>query len=106
MRGDQESARAAMNWHGAGWHGTGWHGANWHCAECHASEDGATAVDAVCHHCGKPLCRRDQVLIPDEAFATLSAMADAVAVHCRSCRHEFHPGPYILLDWDKNHGYL
>jgi hypothetical protein len=49
-----------------------------------------TRIDAVCHHCGKPLCRDDRVLIPDLVFATHPGGAGAEAVHCRSCRRRHH----------------
>jgi hypothetical protein len=71
---------------------------SWHCAECHAPEDSVNRVDAVCHHCGKPLCRQDQVLIPDEAFAPASGPSDRNAVHCRPCHRQFHPMAFIKLD--------
>ncbi len=62
----------------------------WECAECHVAEGQGIRIDAVCHHCGKPLCRDDQQIIPDLAFAAASGEAGAEAVHCRSCRREHH----------------
>jgi 5-methylcytosine-specific restriction endonuclease McrA len=59
----------------------------WECAECNRQ----SRIDGVCHHCGKPLCRSDQVLIADDAFAASSGEASKVAVHCRACRRQHHP---------------
>jgi hypothetical protein len=67
----------------------------WECAECNV-EDRQNRIDAICHHCGKPLCRNDQVLIPDNAFAASSGEASQVAVHCRTCRRQHHPGSLSL----------
>ena len=62
----------------------------WECAECGVNQR-QSQIDGVCHHCGKPLCRDDQVLIPDDAFSTSSGEASQAAVHCRACRREHHP---------------
>jgi hypothetical protein len=67
----------------------------WECVECNV-EDRQNRIDGVCHHCGKPLCRNDQVLIPDDAFSTFSGEASQVAVHCRACRRRYHPGSVSL----------
>lgn len=67
----------------------------WECAECNAHDRQAEIV-GVCHHCGKPLCREDHVLIIDDAFAASSGEAGRAAVHCRSCRREHHPGSVSL----------
>ncbi len=48
---------------------------SWECGECNAREDRHTRIDAVCHHCGKPLCREDQIWIAD--FPTCSQFAAA-----------------------------
>jgi hypothetical protein len=61
----------------------------WECAECNA-QDRKAKVLGVCHHCGKPLCRDDQVLIPDGAFAPSAGEASQVAVHCRACQRQHH----------------
>jgi hypothetical protein len=58
---------------------------SWECAECNAREDRQTRIDAVCHHCGKPLCRWDRVLVADLAFA-----GGQVAVHCGPCKRRHH----------------
>jgi hypothetical protein len=60
------------------------------CASCGSGEK----VDAVCHHCGKPLCGdRDSCRfeIQDSAFGSAPA-SPVVAVHCRECWQTFHPG--------------
>lgn len=61
----------------------------WECIDCNV-DDRQNRIDGICHHCGKPLCRDDQVLIPDDAFAAFSGEANQVAVHCRACRREHH----------------
>jgi hypothetical protein len=63
----------------------------WECAECNAREKLRNPVDAVCHHCGKPLCRGDRVEIADLAFAMVPGPISPVAVHCRSCKRQYHP---------------
>lgn len=62
----------------------------WECAECHRPEEKGVRIDAVCHHCGKPLCREDRVLVSDRAF-TSTGEVGAEAAHCRSCKSEYHP---------------
>lgn len=62
----------------------------WECAECNVA-DRLGPIDGICHHCGKPLCRDDQVLIADDAFAAFAGAANQVAVHCRTCKREHHP---------------
>jgi len=61
----------------------------WECAECNSP---GSKIDAVCHHCGKPLCRDDRVVILDNAFASVAGQRGPAAVHCRSCRSEYHGG--------------
>jgi hypothetical protein len=62
----------------------------WECAECHAIENREIRIDGICHHCGKLLCRADQEVIPDLAFAAASGEIGAEAVHCRSCKRRHH----------------
>jgi len=71
----------------------------WECAECNAREDSQIRIDAVCHHCGKPLCRGDRVELADSAFS--SSHGDQVAVHCRPCRHRYHRGQVPLGQADR-----
>lgn len=61
----------------------------WECGNCGQSESRQLIVNAVCHHCGAPLCREDQYVLVDSAFS--GPLADRRAVHCRSCRDEYHP---------------
>ena len=67
----------------------------WECAECN-SDDRQYPIAGICHHCGKPLCRDDRVLIADDAFAALTGDANQVAVHCRACKREHHPAGVSL----------
>ena len=65
----------------------------WECGECNAREDPKdrqTRIDAVCHHCGKPLCRDDQIWIADFVFAEGHGAIGREAAHCRSCRRRHH----------------
>ena len=60
----------------------------WECAECNIREGapaeyGQVVIEAVCHHCGKPLCRQDRVHVVDDEFG-------APAFHCRECRQRHH----------------
>lgn len=68
---------------------------SWECIECNV-EDRRNRINGVCHHCGKPLCRNDQVLIADDAFVTFSGGASLVAVHCRTCKRQHHPAAVPL----------
>lgn len=72
----------------------------WECAECNSKETAKLKVDAVCHHCGKPLCRKDQVKIADYAFSRGGEIA-TMAVHCKSCRRKHHRASVALPrdDW-------
>lgn len=69
----------------------------WECSDCDAREDseGKVVVDAVCHHCGKTLCRSHQQFVIDDAFAATGSGGliplDRIAVHCESCRRALHP---------------
>ena len=51
---------------------------SWECAECRRGEGQRTLIDAVCHHCGKLLCREDRSVIADTAFDP----PGGEAVHC------------------------
>jgi hypothetical protein len=61
----------------------------WECAECNTPQG---TIDAACHHCGKPLCHEDRVVILDDAFASLPGQRQQAAVHCRACRRKYHAG--------------
>ena len=67
----------------------------WECGECNAKETSANRIDAVCHHCGKPLCREHRIDIADNAFSR-TAMAVPRAAHCYPCRRKWHPGSPAL----------
>jgi hypothetical protein len=62
---------------------------SWECAECNVREDKNSRI-ALCHHCGKPLCRGDRVEIIDIAFAGAPGRIGQVAVHCKQCRRTYH----------------
>ena len=53
------------------------------CGDC-----GEPKIEAVCHHCGRPLCEKHQVKIRDGAFSSTHRIAEAY--HCGSCREKFH----------------
>lgn len=61
----------------------------WECAECNVKESADRKIDAVCHHCGKPLCRDDRIEIADNAFSNVGS-AGPTAIHCRACRRKHH----------------
>ncbi len=69
---------------------------SWECAECNAREGQQTRIDAVCHHCGKPLCRGDRVEIADLDFASTPGQTGQVAVHCRPCKRLYHAADVSL----------
>ena len=78
------------------------------CAICGTDKD----VDAVCHHCGRPICQGKTcryLVINDVAFRSKIKFANRlrqflqrwvlwqkpstvmVAYHCRVCKEKFHP---------------
>lgn len=78
----------------------------WTCGECGRADgqketgtggDFEVAVNALCHHCGKPLCNLDrdvgscQLWIPDDAFCA-DGKPLPPACHCRDCARTHHPG--------------
>lgn len=65
----------------------------WECAECNDHE---ADIVAVCHHCGKPLCAKDLVVIFDDAFAARPKKPANEAAHCRRCRRQHHLGSVPL----------
>ena len=67
----------------------------WECAECN---DQSQKIVAVCHHCGKPLCAKDLVVIFDDAFAAVPRKARQEALHCRKCLREHHLGSLPLRE--------
>jgi hypothetical protein len=64
----------------------------WECGNCSQEESRQHVVNAVCHHCGTPLCREcrgHRNVIFDGAFS--GPLAHRRAVHCRSCLDEHYP---------------
>jgi hypothetical protein len=68
----------------------------WECGVCSQPESRQLIIDAVCHHCGTPLCREHQYRPWDSAFSGPIASDDRRAVHCRDCRDRYHPVPIGL----------
>ena len=65
---------------------------SWKCAVCGLVDGrGDTVVDAVCHHCGKPLCRKHQIELFDMAFSVTKVRERVWALHCAECRRSDHP---------------
>jgi hypothetical protein len=62
----------------------------WECAECNSPEERDSPIDAVCHHCGKPLCRGDRVVVADRAFSGVAGAMGRTAIHCRACKRRHH----------------
>lgn len=61
------------------------------CGECGAVNGrGGAVVNAVCHHCGKLLCRRHQVALLDSAFKGKRSVPP-VAIHCAACSKTHNP---------------
>ncbi|MBD0695802.1 hypothetical protein [Streptomyces sp. CBMA123] len=66
----------------------------WKCVDCTQEEkpDGSVRIDRICHHCGKPLCAEDQVLVHDPGFSpSEDGLLLPPAVHCKSCKQAHHP---------------
>jgi hypothetical protein len=63
----------------------------WKCAVC-GEVDGRKniVVNAVCHHCGKPLCEKHQVIVQDRDFGHDDDNPRVWAVHCKECRRKHH----------------
>jgi hypothetical protein len=73
----------------------------WKCVDCNTVENQDPAfgparaeehvvVDAVCHHCGRPICRKNRFLIADEAFAATPGTPPAMSFHCKECYRRHH----------------
>jgi uncharacterized protein with PIN domain len=70
---------------------------SWECSHCGKKEpDDGVVIDAVCHHCGRPLCSKDRIAIDDEVFDSRAVPRAAVAFHCEECRKRFHPYTFSL----------
>ena len=65
---------------------------SWECAECGAVEgkDGVK-IEAMCHHCGKPLCQKHRLRVADEAFSSDSTPISRAAYHCDECKKAYYP---------------
>ncbi len=63
---------------------------SWECAVCNTREDQHNRIDAVCHHCGKPLCRGDRMEIADYMFTNAPGRIGQAAWHCKQCKDEHH----------------
>jgi thymidine kinase len=71
------------------------------CGECTAvhgrlveGTNQVARVNAVCHHCGKPLCQVHRLLLADEAFSRDDSGYLPTACHCSECRRlPGHSGP-------------
>lgn len=63
----------------------------WECAECNADK-----IEVVCHHCGKPLCGRDRILLEDDAFSDREGPVSSRAFHCGDCKQKHHPTATII----------
>jgi hypothetical protein len=71
----------------------------WECGDCSQPETRTRRVDAVCHHCGIPLCREHQRRLLDPAFSGALIGKGLWAVHCADCRTRHH-----LLLWPSRAG--
>jgi hypothetical protein len=67
---------------------------HWRCGQCDEAEGGTfqdsdedVKVDAVCHHCGKPLCQRHRRLRIDEGFSRTPRARRPDSVHCTTCQY-------------------
>jgi hypothetical protein len=65
----------------------------WTCGVCNAVEgwrmegtNEQARVDAVCHHCGKLLCRTHQQARIDEVFSQVGRAGQTEAMHCIDCQ--------------------
>lgn len=84
----------------------------WGCAECGKKENEEwrdqlgqawpVKFDAVCHHCGSPLCQEHRVVIVDDAFSPgqpTAVRTPAKSVHCKACKGREHPRAPELPGW-------
>jgi hypothetical protein len=74
----------------------------WTCAECRETEgNDKIFVNAVCHHCGKPLCGNDRFRILDEVFSEVEGKVSRMAVHCKTCKQKYHPKVSVAVGADR-----
>lgn len=64
----------------------------WECAVCNKREGDKVRIEAVCHHCGKPLCADDRVLVLDLDFSGEDGPLSRNAFHCAECSRRYHAG--------------
>ena len=73
----------------------------WMCVDCNTLEtrepstgpartEDEVVVDAVCHHCGRPVCRTNRFLITDDTFAAEPGTPPAASFHCKECYRRHH----------------
>lgn len=86
----------------------------WKCGECGRFEEerseveaGDVTIDAVCHHCGMPLCSREsdegwcQHWIDDDGRLLGAQDAIPPTCHCRTCLDRHHPSARTVRPpWD------
>jgi hypothetical protein len=64
----------------------------WECAEDCGEKEQENHPILVCHHCGKPVCRKHREVITDDAFsANSNLLGHRAAVHCADCKKDYHP---------------
>lgn len=68
----------------------------WVCGNCNRAEgkngsSGEIKIEAVCHHCGRPLCQDDRFQVEDDAFGYKGAGGESYASHCLECAKQYHP---------------
>lgn len=79
----------------------------WECGTCGAverrgsnREGGREAIRiwVACHHCGKPLCESDRILLVDDAFSDSDGPLSRQAYHCSECKRADHPRASALRE--------
>jgi hypothetical protein len=70
---------------------------SWECGYCGSVEgiDGVM-IEAVCHHCGKPLCRLHRLEFLDEVFGQEPGPLGSHAYHCSDCKKAYHARAAII----------
>jgi len=73
----------------------------WICVDCNTPEtrdpstgrsmsEDEVVVDAVCHHCGRPICLKNRYLIADEVFPAPLGTEPTRTYHCKECYQRHH----------------
>jgi hypothetical protein len=62
----------------------------WECSDCGQKEPNGSKI-TICHHCGRPVCKRHRQMVDDDAFSWSDQAVTRVAVHCLDCWQIFHP---------------